>query len=733
MRQLGELIESLGPQPSTGPKELNELFKFLQISERAKQTWQAESWVYRRYYDGLQYYVVRRGRTGDTQIGVDTELVDACPINICASVIDLAQSTILQKNHSLEGLARTGDRSDVRSAEVLTQILKDHDYRNLSRTRIRETVQRVLVEGNHFIRVSYDPTAPVFVTVPPEIMETLEGGFGVQPLQWSKLPNGTIRAEIPAGATTEHPVPASLVFVESGPTEWADVEKFAVADYMSVGKARRLFPQYADKIKPMQVMTKHGADVRNAAFRDDPFNSTMSSQYNGDGFDSDQNVTRVVEYWIRSGHTWDRVVTTGYSCEILLAEDRGLLINPYVRYDCKFSGDPWYKPLMKDMYAAQYAVNVIAAQQLGYLAKGIKDVVMTPFGSDVSPITSDYALHVQFDPNFGAPIFKPMDPTVLQILSGLKNEFIAQVEKLGQINSVAMGQVQPRTSRFAVQAAVEAAASPLMDIRARIMEAERCRAQKVAAIAQEKYDWPRIATITGDMGSTSITEFSNADIIAGTDVQIVDSDTSDRSMEMRLDAAIALAQHGLFSDMPEMENQRKRLIQFYKSGSFEDLSPTAERQNVDRALVENEMMMTGKAMLLPPEIVADMTGEDMQTSIARVADAATLQLLLDDSDLDAVHIEEHMIEANKPATRANPQVRALIMAHAAEHRQRVFQRQEEEKQMHLEMKREEALADATGVMATTMASAKATNEAKAQQDVIKNPTFGGVQSGIARS
>ena len=135
-------------------------------------------------------------------------------------------------------------------------------------------------------------------------------------------------------------------------------------------------------------------------------------------------------------------------------------------------------------------------------------------------------------------------------------------------------------------------------------------------------------------------------------------------------------------------------------------------------------------MLLPPEIVMELTGEEPEQALARVADAETLELLIEDTDMDHIHIEEHLICANNPATP--PEAKQLLLAHAAEHQMRVQQAMEQEKEMMLDMKRQESLADATGVMATTLAASEASNEAKMQQEIVKNPTFGGVQSGVSR-
>lgn len=549
---------------------------------------------------------------------IDENLYDSGLIlNYSAGILDAIASTIFATSMTVEGKAVSSRPEDRRSAQMATAILQDHERRNFGNRTFRIAGIQAILTGNAFIRVAYDPSQLGTLCYYPDELVMFEKKTGLQAVGYSKLSDGKIRATYPLGGTTEHAVDANLVMVETGTQSFDRVQRFAVAEFMPISRAKALFPKRADLIEAMTINSKRSYGEMGISSNGLPggiWAWNGMNQQTGFAFDPTAKMCRILEWWERTSNgTWQRLVMTGMRSEILLDEQTGWANHPYTCLTYKPVYDMfWGKGAYKDMARPQRVVNVIANTAMNHLTNSVHDVVFLPFNSKWEP-SNDSTSIGWYDPDSPAmPIYKPVDTTQWHYLSDVKAQYLDDLQRLGQVSQIARGDVAPRISGRVVQQAIDVNSGPFLQVRADWVEAKQSVCRTVLQQAQLYYTLEREAPLAGERGEPDIAYFTGADVTLGTDVDVKETDKSAQAQADRFSYATELRQAGLFA--PEANPDLQRIIDYSLGGTLESAKPKVEVDN-QREAEEHFLWIVQGLVDMPQQAVVYPFGQPGQEQV----------------------------------------------------------------------------------------------------------------------
>lgn len=727
-------FELNGIRGANSDKDLIDLVReFIRITSFAKGDRNARAHIHERYYVGDSY--LKFDRLGGN-ILIDNNVLRGIVVNLMAGNIDHVASVLTESHMYPEGRATTSDPQDIRSANYMTAILRDHARRNGSAARLKHIAHRAMLTGDEFVRVWYDPEQLGSLELSGEEMQAWTKMTGQEPLEQSQVGEDKFRAVFRVGGTREARVPGNLVFVDTGSEDWDSVTRFCVVDYMPVHKVRLMFPQNADKIRPEYIQNTSDAGEM-------PRWAGAFPQHNQQGYSShsvENGLVTVYEYWeMSTGGGWDRAVVIGRENGIVVEKNLGLKDNNYAHYPALRASGFWSKSFAEDQRQLQFSLNSMTTRKIRFFAETVKNTILMPKGSKIKGLTNDFNQIVEYDAFSGAkPEYRPMDASVLQVFESMIADIEAKMERVSQVSSVARGSTNTRFTGVAVQELREANSTPIFRVRENIKEAEARKWRLVALLAQQNYTMPRLLKIGGDQSDLEVREFSRSDILAGTDVDVVDSDVGEVAKNRRLDLSLQIMSSGVFA--PGMEDQLDRMMQFVETGRVESIRDELEVLGETQAAAEYKAIMDGHIDFGPLPMMRSEQPGGVETQVPPLVYIGRSPFehmvpgnpIFHESQPHNAHIKQHILDANRSQTP--PQVRNLILAHIqSTHAMALQQQQQQEQQAQLALMGEQALQEAKGNLATTLASAvMAQNENDAKEKAPSTPAQGGRNSGKTR-
>lgn len=740
-----------------------DMVDFLVMSERGKREYRVWRDASRHFAERRGYYAVDRN-SRPTTLCVSRLLLGGYISENIPQTVGIAHAQMCRERHIPEATITSplASRTDLFAQEACNQFLSDHWLRNHCQRRRDWLARNLIIGGDDFIELSYDPNQIGTVEMNANQLWAYEQLSGEKARQVSQIGQDSqqipiFRADVVVGGTTEKRVSADHIFVEDGPVEWDEVTRFVVMDFPSVHAARM---QWADAPGVEYIRSYNIRDLKGAgqyssvpgAYSDyhryetqtDP---TYASKY--------RQRTIIAQFWLKEGTTWRRIVRTGENLQYEIADDGSLPLNPFTKYAFSRTGDFWSQGLVQGMIGAAYSLNVRLTQLSRYLAHSAKTVWMVPFGSEMSVLSNDYNTIVRYDGLGTAPIMKTADQSVLRMFQEAIEMDMAFLNIGGQLGEIGLGNVPSRTSAVVLRSTQDAVYSGLSLAASHLRDSDIECARKILYINQHMADVPRMAKVLGNDGTVTMRAFQGADIMAGTDVKCATTDMSPQGRTQRLEAAIKLDERGMFLPDPMNDERIRRFFSFVDGSSLSDIQPVDVRYSITEANDEYSLMMAGKVAMLPAEFFFNVEqgkiremGLNMTYLGYMDPENGEPAALLQENQDDAAHVEQHTIQARDPNTPKN--VRDLLNYHiSAEHKPRIELKRLQAQAQQAEEMRRMSLADSAGQQATTVVQAeaqkevvKAGAEAKADAEGSEDsrsvsapatPASGGRRSGMSRS
>jgi len=660
------------PTPSRDAYELGrEITNFCKQTDYAKAQWNAWADTTESYHRGDMWrYLIRQ----TLNVRTDPALINGPFDNSFAIATDIMNSTIMGAKMVSECVPTGNDMHSRKSANTGTAVIRDHDDRNRVSINRHVLSLMLLLNGLRYKRVSFDPSQLGTITLPPEQLEQWERETELPAFSADRMPDGRIQATYAMGGTMEHDVHGGCVLVDPGVENWSDVVRFAVVEYPSVFATRQKYEHMQGAIQPVYVVDNrnYGAFVYNGIYQFYKQDSTT-----GHRFSPISNVTRTVEYWQKAKTgLWDRILCTGENNEYVLAEDHNIIDNPYVCYTAR-TGDSLYrlaKPPAQAMVDPQYLGNSYIVFGLTYFRKCPKDIIWVPDGSDDSTgdFSSDFVQRKTFSSLSGKPEVSRMESGTLDIIMRQATRFCDDVFRAAGVSPAQRGFAAPRTSGDALEAQIQSADGPLMQIRNNIIAGEEEKGRKILILAKQFYTMPRFMA-TGV--ETGIRDFCGADIRGGASVRMRLTGMSSETIAERTEMANMAAQLGLLN--PGAEQIAKRWEAIREGTGSAIMETEEERLSFNEADHEYEQMQAGNVTLGPPKpgVEIDMKRQRYSTGGNSLVYADTGIPLISPTDMDEFHMDRHWQQAHDPNC---PQpIRNLLNYHMQqEHQVRIQQRQQ---------------------------------------------------------
>lgn len=244
----------------------------------------------------------------------------------------------------------------------------------------------------------------------------------------------------------------------------------------------------------------------------------------------------------------------------------------------------------------------------------------------------------------------------------------AQLEKLGQINSVVRGGVPTSDSSGSLAALVQAtalqAAAPYQRV---IYGWMSDTALHCIQMAEDYLTWPVKVEAYGEFNSLFVEEVSGQDVARVTRVVVKQGNPMARTLAGRYSIANALKEMGAIT--PE------QYLHFIQYGQIERVTAPSERE-LALVQLENQQMLRGE---LPPVL---------------------------ETDTDAMHVQQHQVLFSSPMVRNNQQLAAIAEQHILWHVENATAKTLQNP-MLLELLGQRPLESAIAMAAPPMASAGA--------------------------
>lgn len=735
-----------------------DLKEFLRWSEWGKRENRVWSECCRHYAERRGFYTVNQ-TIFPFSLYVNPVLLGGYISENIPQTVAIAHARMCSKQYMPEARVASplASRDDLFAENASNQFIHDHWYRNRSRNRRDLIAQNLIIEGDDFLGLRYDPDQIGSVKMTESQIYAYEKMSGRQPLEVKQIGSNfqgerEFRCEIHTGGTVEYRVPRSMVFVEDGPTEWEEVTRFAVVSYPSVHAARLAWAGSpgADKIRPVSIVDLKGAGTSYLwGFQDYMRYDTQTDPISASPI---RDRTCIAEFWVKEGPYWHRNVRTGAGFADELDDESGIIINPFVHYRYTRTGDFWSQGLVQGMLIPAHSLNVRLTQLSGYISRCAKTTWMAPKGSNIQLINNDYNTLVWYDGMGQPPVMKTADTTILSIFQALIELDLSFLSIGGQIGEAGMGDVPARTSAQVLRSTQQAVYGAL-DLAARHMQEADCEcAKKILLINQKLSDWPRMAKLFGDEGAVIARSFQGSDISSGTMIRTVITDAGPESRADRQELAVQL--------LPFMipgTNPVEFVDNFVDGTSMKDILPIKVRYSENEANEEYQLMMSGRVAFMPTTIAFGMDNgrvveAGLQPNSLAYWDEQTGQPrpLLQQDQMDEVHVDQHEKQLLDPNT-PHP-IRDLLTWHVnMEHRVRMEQQRQRQEAQALDLEAKKSIAIERGNLvnivtqsemqkevAETAAKAKAGADkgGEGSQPSIKassSPSAGGKKSGLARS
>lgn len=746
------------------------LYRWLRNSEYAKRERQALSEIHRRYYAGEGFYVYDRETL---TVRVDNYVRrNNSVFSFASAAIDSAQATMMEVMLKPQAYAPSGDRDDLNAIAACNAFLSNHWYLNNSAKIRRNIAHDLCVQGDSVLCTRWDDKAFVRVVLdnPGQIValgEMMREQGKREPFDVRQMADGKWSCIAQMGATSEHIVPADLLFVDSSATCWADVTTFCIVEYPDVEAARERYPIYADRIQPLYIGSDRGANSYYVTYNiSDTINTMSNNQYMGTQFSPDQNRTMIAHFYNKVDGFWEYIPCTGRICETVMDKysESGLRTTPYTKFSAKYQASFWSKSLFHDMLVPSYMVNVLMCQMCRYLAEGVKTLIMAPMGTTQGALTDEFYQIWKYDGTGNPPTVKSADSTIVTLHSNLIDRMLDYINRLGQVSDVGVGIIKSRTSGRAIQEAKESISTTILQMRENIRDAEKECAAKVLHYNQQYSILPTLLSIAGDDGTYAARAFLGSDILGGQDIQIIDTDESPRAADARVDIGLQL--------VAEQAMSLSQFSQFVETGKYTDITPKIVQFNEKQARYENDLIQAGRVQFLPIQMLAQ---DPLQSDIARVvgtpvemqlnvlADIPTDSFgnmtgfpvpLIDKEQIHEAHLAIHREQLADPSTPVG--AKTMLRFHIDEHQRIVDQRMQEEMAQAAQQLAIQTSAEQQGQKEAIQLQSEAQTQGAIQLAIVEaqlerkygktspqgtqskkgatsNPTSGGRQSGRSRA
>lgn len=205
----------------------------------------------------------------------------------------------------------------------------------------------------------------------------------------------------------------------------------------------------------------------------------------------------------------------------------------------------------------------------------------------------------------------------------------AQLEKIGQVNSVVRGGVPTSDASGSLAALVQATALQAAAPYQRVIYGWMAdTAIHCIQVAEDYLTWPVKVEAYGEFNSLFVEEVSGEDVSMVTRVIVKQGNPMARTLAGRLSVANALKEMG--------DITHEQYLHFIQYGQLERITSPPERE---MALIqqENQRMMRGE---LPPVL---------------------------ETDNDAMHVPQHQVLFSSPTVRNNPELSAVVDQHMRWH------------------------------------------------------------------
>lgn len=693
--------------------------------------------VNQSWYNGEHYWYPHRTQS---RIETDKELfLGGYKWNKMATSINMASAIVGSVSYRAKAMPIGDDIGDLLAAQVPTAILADHAYRNNRHATDRLISQGCLMGGDEFVRVGFDPRQAATVVMSKEelvafINIAMREGFDPRSLMSSEpeeVGPEEYRVRLVVGGTTEHRIPAELVFPDDC-ADFSQCVRYRTVEYIPVLQLKQMFPNASGEIKPLSHAYRRSAFVEGGSSQivETPFFSEPGDQL-GERFDETSGRGMATYIWEKNDSgTWD------YACFLnddmsVVAEDPQLSVplNPLIHFKLNSRGPHWMwgKSMGDDLHPLNFALDKLCTHFFRALPGKLKDTWIASKGSKISRMSNAERQVLTYDGlSASAPQFMSPQSTLLAEYMNAINFIVSHMDDTANLSPESRGFGGERLSGKRVQASAQAASTPLRHSHELLKPSFLLRDEVVLAIAKEKYKLPRLLVSGSKFNEAAVRVFKGTDVRMGTLMQLEEDDLSSDGMAFRMEVATSIQNLGLF--MPGMEQQRDAFFRYLHTGNLESLRTpeerVAEKVIMDQLRLLRMTLPNGQPRIQPgpPEVIQGPQGPMLSPEPGKLVDVMTRIPLFNPGQAHPHFVRYFRLEAQKPNTPI--WLQQLLEMAAQEHERFLQQLEEMNIQKQLQTTAQQSVAEAQGNLAVTMAAM----EAKAQEDQ-KNPIQGTPQSG----
>lgn len=726
--------------------------EFVASREEDKESRIEMSLLCEGHYNGNVWY---RMHQHNGLVYADYRMFDGVLVNDTRRVIDMAHASMIGDRFISQAYASSNTEADIRAADAANAVLQEVFYRTGSFAKQQERGLKVLVRGDHFVKVEVDPSLIDQLVFESEAeLNEFIGETGMRPIgPISSMGGSRLTGDFQVGHIAHREISPNLVVVPNGIESFDQARRFAVVYMLPIETIRLLAESEGadpELIKPVETFDRRrpGLSTSGRGYSSQSLgNNYRANSQSGHRLDASGGVGMLTEYVEQdSNGYWMSVYIANKEMDVYVAESHGLREHGYVHFPGRRRlGEFWGAGMSESLWWPQVVVNKMRTLQINQLKDNVKDFILAPKGSAISSVSKRADMRVvEYNPHANmAPQHVAVGSQWANDISAALGYYERMFLDLAGVSQIMAGNAPDRISSETAQLAGDFSTKTLQVLWAGYKTADEELARKTLYMAKQSpfFSVQRIAAGMGAGGRVAATEFKLGDLSGSTRIRAKAQRPNELTQREMMQSAKELAAYGFFESDPASQGRRDVMVEWIRGGETTDFKPRIARIEEAGARTENELFRSNQvfiketAMVMPDGTPA--IGEDGQPTIRRSILKPNTEPMLHPAHNHELHIAIHTELLQELIANPNHDsgiVEALQVHIQEEHQPIIDQQAAQSRAQELQQRSEDSVADTAGQMATTqIANAGKAASAANPEFGPSSPRAGGFESGRVRA
>jgi len=501
------------------------------------------------FYKGDQYvYIDTTAGAKSTELRRYTKTNWRIVVNRIKVTIDTAVSMVLKDNRKLQGIAKDFSSESINAARMTGKMLQHVDNVNQGKFHNINLLTKSFIYGTVFEKKFFNSTRKANI----------------------KLQNYGILKDAPVGEIEKIIVLPYQMFI---PKNVEFLEKAPYFFHATMRDIKYVKNVYGIVVSPEDIVN---ADTEKQL---DYVDRGAFEKREQDYFDIEAGQVIIKEYWERISEN-NYTVVTYCKNKILDVKTEVPMLFDVLRCN-PATGKFWGVGMVKYLIDVQRMINNVWNAIIMQLRFAVKNGVLSPRGTNLSPIKHEeygalYEYDIQPDGSKPERFDTQLIPQVYLMLLALLYD---EMNKIPGIHDISKGVASGgrKTAREAMLLS-EADTTRIGNFSEVWYEFSRSSAEKILCLAQEYYDYTRLAQVSGDV--TEAVYFSKTDLMNVNNIAVIDAPLFADDKMSRFNIALGMYGAGKIdktsfydlTDVLSLSNENIEYRQARKQSEFENLS-----------------------------------------------------------------------------------------------------------------------------------------------------------------